>query len=157
MYAVGFQFDLYKHTTGIKPVLQDYSWWIALVSKIASQVDKFEIRCWSDETEAIVTGQQFGEQLENIETTELVFQGQISEAFLGHIYVDGFDENGGLKWFTINLYQGEELLFHSGHYGTEPFVFVKTKEKAQQLEGWSKQYPIISRVDILRHSLQIRH
>lgn len=148
MYTVGFQFDLYKHTTGIKPVLQDYSWWIALVRNIAHQADTFEIRCWSDEPEAIATGQRFGMQLENIETTELVFQGPISEAFLKHVWEDGFDENGGLKWFTIIFYQGEQPLFHSEHYGIEPYVFLKTEEEAHKLEEWSRKYPIISRVDL---------
>ena len=144
MYIVGFHFDLYRKTTGTKSVLQDYSWWIELVKNIANQADNFEIRCWSDEPEAIATGQKFGMQLENIETTELVFQGSISEVFLEHIYEDGFDENGGLKCFTINFYQGEELLFHSGHYGTELYVLLKTEEEVHKLEQWCKQYPIIS-------------
>lgn len=147
MFVVEFHFNLYKETTGTKSVLQDYSWWIALVRNIANQADYFEIRCWSDEIEAITTGQKFGIQLENIETTELVFRGSISEVFLEYICENGFDEYGGLKWFTINFYQGEEFLFHSGHYGTEPYVFLKTEEEAHKLEQWSKQYPIISRVD----------
>jgi hypothetical protein len=148
MYTVGFQFDIYKHITGIKPILQDYSWWFELVRKIGHQADIFEIRCWSDESEAIATGRQFGMQLENIETTELVFQGPISEEFLEYICENGFDENGGLKWFTIIFYQGEQPLFHSEHYGTEPYVFLKTKKEAHKLEQWSKQYSIINRVDL---------
>lgn len=148
MYTVGFQFGSYKYITGIKPVLQEYSWWIELVRKIAPQADKFEIRCWPDEPEAIATGQQFGEQKENTETNELVFQGPISEAFLKHVCTDGFDKNGGLKWFTINFYQGEEILFHTGHYGTEPYIFLKTEEEVRKIEEWSRKHPIIIRVDV---------
>ncbi len=58
MYAVGFHFDRYKCTIGSNPVLQDYSWWIALVGIIAPQADKFEIRCCSDEPEAMAMGQR---------------------------------------------------------------------------------------------------
>ena len=147
MHTVGFHFDPYKDKTGSKPVLQDYSWWIALIRNIEHQADSFEIRCWPDEQEAIVAGLQFGMQSENIETNELVFQGPISEGFLDHICENGFDKNCGLKWFTIIFYQGEQPLFHSEHYGTEPYVFLKTEEEAHKLEQRSKQYPIISRVD----------
>ena len=150
MYTVGFMFHQCRYVNGIKPVLQDYSWWFDLVESIASQADIFEIRCWPEESEAIATGQRFGRRLENFETKELVFKGLISEAFLKHIYKHGFDDDGALKWFTLSFYKGEELIFESGHYGTEPYVFLKTEEEVQKLEGWSRKYPVISRVDIHR-------
>lgn len=148
MYVVGFMFHQCKYVNGIKAVLQDYSWWFDLVKNIAGRADTFEIRCWPGETEAIATGQRFGVQLENLETKELVFKGPISEAFLEHIYNDGFDNDGVLKWFTLDFYKGEELIFESGHYGTEPYVFVKTEEEVHKLKEWSKKYPVISRVDV---------
>lgn len=141
-------FHLNKYNNGIKDVLDDYSWWIALVEKLAPKANKFEIRCWQDEQEAIATGQQFGKQQENKETEEIVFEGKINEAFLHHICTNFLDKYGGLKWFTLNFYSVEELLLHFGHYGTEPVLFVKTKEEAQQFIEWSKHYPIINRVDV---------
>lgn len=81
MYSMGFQFDLKKYTTRFKAVLQDYSWWIVLVSKIAPQANKLEIRCWSDEIEAIVTGQQFGRQLENMKQLSWYFKDQYPKRF----------------------------------------------------------------------------
>jgi len=148
MYTVGFMFHQCKYVNGIKSVLQDFSWWFDLVINIACKADTFEIRCWPGESEAIATGRRFGKQLKNFETNELVFKGPISEAFLKHICEDGFDDDGALKWFTLNFYKGEELIFHSGHYGTEPYIFLKTEEEVQRLEEWSKKYPVISRVDI---------
>jgi len=82
---------------------------------------------------------------------EQVFQGPITEAFLRHILTDAFDEDGRLKWFTINFYRGEENLFHSGHYGTEPVIYLKTEEEVRDLEEWSKKYPVITRVDIYKN------
>lgn len=149
MYIVAFQIEISDHEN--KQILEDYSWWPELVKKIASKADKFEIRCWPDEPEAIATGQRFGRQIENKRTTEAVFKGPITEAFLQHICRDYLDEAGALKWFTLNLYRGEEGLFHSGHYGSEPVVYVKTKEEMLQLKEWSKQYPAIWRVDVHKH------
>jgi hypothetical protein len=70
----------------LKEPLPDYSWWIALIKDIARRADRFEIRCWADEPESIAAGQMFSTQLENTETTEVVFQGSITEAFLEHMY-----------------------------------------------------------------------
>jgi len=147
MYTALFLFDTYIRPTG-KEYLRDYSWWIELVSKIAPKADKFEIRCWPGETEAIATGMRFGEQIENNQTNELVFKGQISEAFLKHIYEDGFDRDGALKWFTLNFYKGKEDLFHFGHYGTEPVIQLKTEEEVSKLKEWSRKYTVITRVDV---------
>lgn len=148
MYRIAFQVELYD--SGVKQILEDYSWWIDLVGKIASEADKFEIRCWPDELEAIATGQQFGKQIENKRTTELVFKGPITEEFLRNICNEFLDETGALKWFTLNFYRGNDELFHSGHYGSEPIIYVKTKEEIQQFKEWSKQYPTINRVDVFK-------
>lgn len=151
MYTILFQFD--ADFSDIKPILEDYSWWVALVRKVASGSDTFEIRCWNDEPEAIQIGKRYGEQIENETTQEFVFKGPLSETFLEEICENGLDEKGALKYFTINFYHGDKLLFHSGHYGTEPVIFVKTKEDAQQLEEWSRHYPIIRRVDLFHHEI----
>ncbi|SHJ27433.1 hypothetical protein [Thermoclostridium caenicola] len=58
MYTVLFQFFGHIKYAGYKPVLDDYSWWFDLVSKIVRQADRFEIRCWPEEPAAIATGRQ---------------------------------------------------------------------------------------------------
>lgn len=128
MYIVSFLFNSTKYVDGLKARLEDYSWWFALVRKFAPQADIFEIRCWPGEWEAFATGRRFGEQIENKMTRELVFRGPVTEAFLKHICEDTFDENGVLKWFTLNFKRGEEMLFDSEHYGTEPY-FLRPKMK----------------------------
>jgi len=40
----------------------------------------------------------------------------ITEALLEHICMDGFDENGGLKWFTIICFKGEQHLYSVFHH-----------------------------------------
>lgn len=149
MYAVGFQFSRYLDT-GVKPVLEDYTWWVELVYTIAQCADRFEIRCWPDEPEALATGRQYGQPIANHETLERIFQGPLTTAFVERICGDGWDRHGGLKWFAINFYKGEKLLFHSGHYGTEPVVFVQTLREAARWEEWSRKHPLISRVDVYR-------
>ena len=147
MYIVAFQFTCRWIAHIDKPVIQDYSWWIALVRKVAHRADRFQIRCWPDEPEAIAAGQRFGTQVKNTRSSELVFTGPVTNVFIEHICENGFDENGVLKWFTIIFRQGEQDLFFSEHYGTEPYIFLKTEEGVEQFVQWSKQYPIISRVD----------
>lgn len=143
MYTVMFEID--TDNNGIKPVLDDYSWWMDLARKIAIQSKTFEIRCWKDEAEAISIGKRFGKPVENHETTEIVFTGLVTNTFVDYLCDDKCHVS---QIFTLNFYMGEELLFHSGHYGTEPVIFVKTKEEVQQLEEWSKQYPVIRAMNV---------
>lgn len=151
MYTVGFQVG-YKYVGGLGTVLEDRSWWLELARKTGSNADVFEIRCWPGENEAIATGRRFGEQVENNESREIVFRGPVSEAFLQHVCEEGFDECGMLKYFTLYFYKGNEPLFQSEHYGTEPYFFLKTEEEVQKLEEWSRGFPSITRVDVFNNA-----
>ena len=55
---------------------------------------------------------------------------------------------GYIKWFSLILKSKNESIFFSGHYGDETFILVNTKEEAEAIRNWAKNYNIIWRVDV---------
>lgn len=148
LQTVCFFFNKFQ-TIGPKPVLSDYSWWAALVVRIAPMADRFMLRCWPDEAQAIADGQRFGASTENPSTAELVFTGPFRDALFQHLQEVCRNSREGLPWFSLMFFRGEQLLCSSEHYGTELFLFDLTAQEADEWEQWSRQYPVIS--DMRRH------
>lgn len=130
------------------PKLDSYDYWEEMVSKLCETATDFEIRCWSDEMPAIESGKKFGKQVENRETLELVFQGRITPGFISELLVNCLTEAGHLKWFTLNLMKGDRMIFHSGHYGTEPYLSDISDAEIDKIKEWTKAFPEILRVDV---------
>lgn len=147
-YTAGFHFDGYRFTEGSKPILKDYSWWVDLVQQICKTATDFEIRCWEDETEAIRTGKQFGIPVNNQETGELVFKGELTPAFRQELLINYLSAEQCLKWFTLSFNEGDKLIFSSEHYGAEPYLFNLTEGQVKDVRKWAKDYPAITRVDV---------
>ncbi len=129
-------------------IFEDYTWWIGLVKKVLKNAETFEMRLWSDDVEAIESGLKYGTKINNKETEEIVFQGKVTNDFEIEVQEDFMSREGYIKWFTLNLYRGENLLFSSGHYGDETLVFDLSEEEANRIQEWAKQYPVIKRVDV---------
>ncbi len=129
-------------------IFEDYTWWIGLVKKVLKKAETFEMRLWSDDVEAIESGLKYGTKVNNKETEEIVFQGKVTNDFEIEVQEDFMSREGCIKWFTLNLYRGEKLLFSSGHYGDETLVFDLSEDEAHRIQEWAKQYPVIKRVDV---------
>ena len=118
-------------------IWEDYSWWIDLINKSLKKADAFEMRLWPDDVEAIESGFKYGKKINNEETEEIVFQGKVTNDFEIEVQENFISREGYIKWFTLNLYHGEKLLFSSGHYGDETLVFDLSEEESRQIGGRS--------------------
>lgn len=145
--TLGFYFENCRLKGSSKPSLGDYSWWLVAVRHISAHATSFEIRCWPDEPEAIETGRRFGTQVENTETQELVFKGQMTEEFQRLLFTRYLCSDC-LQWFTLNLYRGETMLFSSEHYGSEMYLHNLTEEQLPRLRALSRRYPAIAQVNV---------
>lgn len=129
-------------------IFEDYSWWVYLVNKSLNNADTFEARVWSNDEEAIESGIKYGKNIDNEATSEIVFQGKVTNDFEIELKENFTGKEGFIKWFTINLYNGKKLLFSSQHYGGETFICDLSEEEVGQIQEWAKQYKIIKRVDV---------
>ena len=128
--------------------IEDYSFWRSLVTKLCGQTTEFEIRCWSDDTYAIETGECFGQSIPNTETQEVVFIGEITAEFTKEISENYLTPSGTLKWFTLNFYNQGELICNCGHYGTEIYWMDVPAEEVASICAWAESFSEISRVDV---------
>ena len=128
--------------------LKDYRLWKSLACKLGDTSTKFEIRCWRDELYAIETGEHFGKQIVNMETQELVFQGEVTEGFIKEISENYLTPTGALKWFTIVFYHQDEMICTCGHYGSE-ICFLSLPDGEIELTcQWLEKFEEVYRVDV---------
>lgn len=125
-----------------------YEWWVDLAEKALETADEFEMRLWEDDLEGIASRQKFGEQMPNHATKEIVFKGKIRPEVKKEILTNYLTKEGYIKWFSLFLKNGNELIFSSEHYGDETHVFVHTMERVYDIQDWARGYPIIWRVDV---------
>lgn len=118
------------NSTFPKPDNKDYNYWIALIKHFVTKSDTIEIHCWNEETEIIgeITSLFTGEFEMVIEEKLTFFKGTISPSLVDYLLNKSVNNNGELKWFTINLERFMLPVFHSGHWGTELFIPKITKE-----------------------------
>lgn len=147
MYQIGLRIT-YRLTKNCKPILIDYSWWSSLIKQICKEANYFEIRCWTGEAPAIDTGNRFGNPVENSTTSELVFQGRITDEFQKEITTNYLTADNYLKWFTLIIYRDETMLFLSEHYGSEAHLLNVASEKISCIKSWIQQFSSIEVIHI---------
>ncbi len=102
----------------------DNTRWKALMVEHLASASRFEIHCWSDETEAIALALRFGAVKPYDWKHGTVIEGEVTEAFRAFLLdlpapgrgADGY--NKMTPFFTVFLDNG----FSSEHYGTENVV-----------------------------------
>ena len=121
------EFEEHRTNEEGKEIFESCDWWKELVSRAAQDADRFEVRCWEDEQEGIAFGQQYGQKQES-STKEIVFAGELTGQALSALVGDCVGADGVLKYFTLNLYAREKLLFSSSHYGSEIYSLKGLKQ-----------------------------
>ncbi|MEK3857438.1 hypothetical protein [Cytobacillus sp. FSL H8-0458] len=113
-----------------KPVNENYNYWLALIEHFLTISDTIEIHCWNEETDTIdEINSLYKEEFEvGIEENLTIFKGTISKLLIDYLLNKSINNNGDLKWFTLNLERLRLPVFHSGHWGTELFIPNITKE-----------------------------
>lgn len=152
MYQIGLACSYY-FTNDRKTILDDYSWWTSLIEQICKNANRFEIRCWPGETEAIETGEYFGIPVKNTTTDELVFKVEITDEFKNEIFTNFLTQYNCLKWFTLIFYRDETILFLSEHYGSEAHLLHVTANEISSVKSWIDQFSGIKIVYIDKMNL----
>ena len=136
------KFKEHQTTSDGKEVFEEYDWWKELTLKAAENADHFELRCWEDEAEGIAFGKKYGQAQEST-TKEKVFSGELSEAVLKELTENHIAQEGCLKYFTLNLLKGNQMVFSSSHYGYE--IYWKASGFAEMgfLMMLTKNHPLI--------------
>ena len=140
------EFEEHRTNEEGKEIFESCDWWKELVSRAAQDADRFEVRCWEDEQEGIAFGQQYGQKQES-STKEIVFAGELTGQALSALVDDWVGADGVLKYFTLNLYAGEKLLFSSSHYGSEIYWMKDSFAEIGFLMMLTKKYPLIKGFD----------
>lgn len=155
-YTIFFLMERYSTDNCIQK-LDNYDYWKELVTEICKTATSFEIRRWSDDPLAIETGERFGKRIENNEIREVIYKGDITKEFILYILSNYLtkDEYKMLKWFTINFYIGDIIVFSSGHWGTEPCLYNIDESHIEEIKNWAKKFPEILRIDVCNNNTSI--
>ena len=128
------EFEEHRTNEEGKEIFESCDWWKELVSRAAQDADR------------VAFGQQYGQKQES-STKEIVFAGELTGQALSALVGDCVGADGVLKYFTLNLYAGEKLLFSSSHYGSEIYWMKDSFAEIGFLMMLTKKYPLIKGFD----------
>jgi hypothetical protein len=119
------------------PENEDYSYWNPLMKYFLDKADSVEFQCWNEEVETINELKSlFIQALEIVlEENLTIFKGPVTPALSNYLLLNFLNERNELKWFTVNLGDGEKEVFHSGHWGTEFFASAVIEEDIAYIKG----------------------
>ncbi|WP_203246999.1 hypothetical protein [Sporosarcina beigongshangi] len=117
---------------------QDISFWQPLWAKFSRQASTMDIHCWAVESEARV---QLGTRMKEVGqvqgTKTIAFQAELTEEIIDWMSTESFDKHGGLKWFSIFLYDSfGELVLIVGHYGGEVVFYLQQKAEIDEVKSF---------------------
>jgi len=100
------------------------NWWKKIIKHFVKINDKFEIRCWKDETNEINQAILYGSLLED--NNEVSIKGNVNHELLNELLcssepIDKNLYNKMTRYFTINI-SNDLCELCSTHYGTELYI-----------------------------------
>ncbi len=125
---------------------QDISFWQPLWEKFSWKATTMEIHCWAEEHEVQA---QLGLRMKEIGqvrgTKTVAFKIELTEATIDWMSNESFDKRGGLKWFTIFLYDTlGNLLLIVGHYGGEVVFYPQKDAEIDEVRAFFKGNTIVN-------------
>lgn len=107
-----------------KPIIENYDYLFPILENFFKKSNRIEIHCWNHEIETIEEIKAFSEEGISILRNEniTIFKGNITASISDYLLKNYLNKAGEFKWFTVNLDQSEESVFHSGHWATEFYV-----------------------------------
>lgn len=110
-----------KNSAFPRPYNDQYVHWVPLLKYYLKKANGIEFHCWNEEKETISEIQSF--QLETMIGNNItIFKGDKTESLSSYLLTNYLNCNGELKWFTVNLFNNQQLILHSSHWGTEFYV-----------------------------------
>ncbi|MBT2691537.1 hypothetical protein [Bacillus sp. ISL-55] len=116
------------------PLPDDYKYWRPLVAHFLEETDTVEIHCWNEEQEVILEIQTILKSSVHVSEHMTVFK-ITNDKSAQDILLNKYEKNHRFKWFTVNLIQQSEVIFHSGHWATEFAVTAKNSEEASWIQS----------------------
>jgi len=125
MEKVNVVFHIPSYTTDKElkplPLNDNYDYWGLVIKDFLLKSNIIEIQCWNDETDLIEEMKSLfteSRQEENL----FIVKGKVTSTIEEYLTNKYLNKKGKFKWFTINFYDDNEIVFQSGHWGTEIFI-----------------------------------
>lgn len=131
-----------------KPMLENYKFWENIYYYFKNYITCVEIKCWDDEPLAIKSIEKYCKKMNSDSDDEIIYKGIFTDEFGNELINNYLSKDNTFKWFIINFYNNNKLIFHSGHYGTEMICKELSKEKLNNLLDIAQEYDIISKYNI---------
>jgi hypothetical protein len=117
-----------------KPDIENYNYWVSLLSYYLKKADTIEIHCWNEEIETIEELDSLNLVMVNEENIT-IFKGKKTPDLSNYLLNNFMNIFGEFKWFTVNLDSGKDLVMHSGHWGTEFLIAHATEKDIQFIKS----------------------
>lgn len=115
---------------------KDISFWASLWSMFSKKATTMEIHCWAVEKEI---REQLTEKMTEkgpIEET-VVYQSKITDDVIDWMLADSYDVRGGLKWFSLFLFDASQVrILNIEHYGGEIVFYPENDEEIEKVKSF---------------------
>lgn len=100
---------------------QDYDYWLKLMAYYLERANSVEVHIWNEEVEVIreLEAKTTLHKRDLLPLMMTSFTGTITPKLIHFILNEAFNSRGLIKWFSIFLKRDGQLLFESGHNGSE--------------------------------------
>ena len=116
-------------------------WWKTIIHHFIRVGDKFEVRCWKEETQEKLQAKRYGEVTED--GNEISIKGVFTDELLLELMAENPTDkeiyNKMTKYFTINV-KNELCDICSAHYGTEMYIAINSDKDISFFEQVMSQY-----------------
>lgn len=116
---------------------QDYTYWLELMAYYLKRADSIDIHIWHGEVD-VIRELEANTALHKRDLAPLMmkgFGGAITPELIHFILNESFNSSGAIKWFSIFLKRGGELLFESGHNGAELIAQQPTAKEIEMMKS----------------------
>lgn len=116
---------------------QDYSYWLKLMAYYLQRADSIAIHVWDAEVDVIRELEEkttlYKKDLAPLTMTG--FTGAITSPLIQFVLNESFNSSGTIKWFSIFLKRSGQLLFESGHNGSELIAQEPTVKEIEMMQS----------------------
>lgn len=117
----------------------DISFWAPLWSMFAKKAATMEIHCWAVEKEVCEQLDEKMIEMGKIEET-VVYQSELTNDLVDWMLADSYDVRGGLKWFSIFLFNASQVrILNVGHYGSEIVFYPENDEEIEKVKTFFRE------------------
>ncbi|MHA6260220.1 hypothetical protein ACXYMX_09935 [Sporosarcina sp. CAU 1771] len=118
---------------------EDSSFWNSLWSMFSKKAATMEIHCWVVEKEI---REQLDDKMIKTGTIEetIVYHSELTDDLVDWVLADSYDIRGGLKWFSIFLFDVSGVnILTVGHYGGEIVFYPENDEEIEKVKSFFEE------------------